>query len=71
VGARDGAHLRELGVRRRHWSSAQRPASGWAALTADYPTSYALLALITVTAAVAASTAKTVHRDAGGAGPTS
>jgi DNA-binding CsgD family transcriptional regulator len=32
--ARVRARLRDLGVSRRHWSSAQRPASGWAALTA-------------------------------------
>jgi DNA-binding CsgD family transcriptional regulator len=32
--ARVRARLRELGIRRRHWSTTQRPASGWAALTA-------------------------------------
>ncbi|MDN3357534.1 LuxR family transcriptional regulator [Actinomadura sp. DC4] len=32
--ARVRARLRALGVRRRHWSTTQRPATGWAALTA-------------------------------------
>ncbi|MGI8334551.1 helix-turn-helix transcriptional regulator [Actinomadura scrupuli] len=31
--ARIRARLRELGVRRRHWTSAERPDSGWASLT--------------------------------------
>src|SRR5262249_23330182 len=31
--ARVRARLRRLGVRRRHWTQAQRPASGWASLT--------------------------------------
>ncbi|RAY11577.1 hypothetical protein DPM19_30225 [Actinomadura craniellae] len=31
--ARVRARLRDLGVRRRHWTSAERPDTGWAALT--------------------------------------
>ncbi|WP_238161011.1 LuxR family transcriptional regulator [Kribbella antibiotica] len=31
--ARVRAHLRRLGVRRRHWTHAKRPASGWDSLT--------------------------------------
>ena len=31
--ARTRRRLRQLGVRRRHWASEQRPAAGWASLT--------------------------------------
>ncbi|MEU7941293.1 helix-turn-helix transcriptional regulator [Microbispora bryophytorum] len=41
--ARIRARLRELGVRRRHWTRAERPASGWDSLT---DTEHAVAALI-------------------------
>ncbi|MEV4322727.1 LuxR C-terminal-related transcriptional regulator [Microbispora rosea] len=41
--ARVRARLRELGVRRRHWTRAERPASGWDSLT---DTEHAVAALI-------------------------